>query len=97
MSDGYPIVLRLDGRRCVVVGGGSRGRAQGRAARSMPEPMWLSSRQTRRAGIDDACANRVGCGVERRPFEPGDLDGAFLAFAATSRPEVNQAVVRGGS
>ena len=32
--------------------------------------------------------------VRRRPYEEGDLDGAFLAFAATDRREVNAAVAR---
>jgi precorrin-2 dehydrogenase/sirohydrochlorin ferrochelatase len=30
--------------------------------------------------------------LHERPFESGDLDGAFLAFAATDRPDVNRAV-----
>jgi siroheme synthase-like protein len=30
--------------------------------------------------------------IERRQFEPSDLDGALLAFAATDSREVNQAV-----
>ncbi len=32
--------------------------------------------------------------VERRPYKPGDLAGATLAFAATDRREVNAAVAR---
>ncbi len=32
--------------------------------------------------------------VRRRPYREGDLEGAFLAFAATDRREVNAAVVR---
>jgi precorrin-2 dehydrogenase / sirohydrochlorin ferrochelatase len=32
--------------------------------------------------------------VRRRPYREGDLDGAFLAFAATDRREVNAAVAR---
>jgi siroheme synthase-like protein len=32
----------------------------------------------------------------RRPFEPGDLGGAWLAFAATDDPEVNRVVVATG-
>ncbi len=32
--------------------------------------------------------------VRRRPYREGDLEGAFLAFAATDRREVNAAVAR---
>jgi precorrin-2 dehydrogenase/sirohydrochlorin ferrochelatase len=32
--------------------------------------------------------------VRRRPYREGDLEGAFLAFAATNRREVNAAVAR---
>ncbi len=32
--------------------------------------------------------------VRQRPYREGDLDGAFLAFAATDRREVNAAVAR---
>ncbi len=32
--------------------------------------------------------------VRRRPYEEGDLEGAFLVFAATDRREINAAVVR---
>ena len=32
--------------------------------------------------------------VRRRPYRAGDLEGAFLAFAATDRREVNAAVAR---
>lgn len=33
-------------------------------------------------------------GVQRRPYEPGDLEGADLAFTATDSREVNAAVAR---
>ena len=36
----------------------------------------------------------VAAEVHRRPYREGDLEGAFLAFAATNRREVNAAVTR---
>ena len=36
----------------------------------------------------------IAAEVRRRPYEEGDLEGAFLAFAATDRREVNAAVAR---
>lgn len=80
-----PLFLRLAGRRVLVVGGGRM------AA--------LRVEQLAKAGADvlvvapevrpeiAARAQRV----ERRPFAPSDLDGAWLAIAAAT-PEVNRAV-----
>ena len=36
----------------------------------------------------------MGVEVHERPYEPGDLEGAELAFAATNRRDVNAAVAR---
>ncbi|HET9554279.1 MAG TPA: uroporphyrinogen-III C-methyltransferase [Anaeromyxobacteraceae bacterium] len=80
-----PIFLKLGGRRVVVVGGGP-------VAASKIEPL-------RRAGADllvvapEVRPEIAGAGlrVERRPFRPDDLDGAWLAVAAAT-PEVNRAV-----
>ncbi len=84
MSD-YPILLNLEGRLCVVVGGGAVGRrkvrgligAGARVRLIAPEP----GRQTYR-----------DLEVAARPFRSGDLRGAALAFAATGDREVNAAV-----
>ena len=82
---GYPLLLDLAGRRVVVVGGGV-----------------VASRRTRglhEAGADvlvvapdvlDEVAALVP--VQRRPFVPTDLDGAWLAMACTDDAEVNAAV-----
>jgi uroporphyrin-III C-methyltransferase/precorrin-2 dehydrogenase/sirohydrochlorin ferrochelatase len=81
----YPLFLKLRGRQVLVVGGG-------RVATS------------RLAGLLDAGArvvvvapsvrdevDRLPVTVERRPFQPADLDGCWLAVAAAT-PEVNRAV-----
>jgi len=83
---GYPLLLDVAGRRVVVVGGGV---VASRRARGLHE-----------AGADvlvvapdvlDEVAGLVE--VTRRPFEPADLDGAWLAMACTDDPAVNGAVV----
>jgi len=83
----YPLQLNLDGRRCVVVGGGHVGlrKVQGLLAAGarvkLVEPLDAAP----------ACALK---GVERVPrgFEPEDLAGALLVFAACDAPEVNREV-----
>ena len=89
---GYPVDLRLEGRACVVVGGGAvacrkvegllRAGARVRVVAPSPDPQLL----------DHAAAGRVE--LVRRPYAPGDLAGAFLAIAATDDAAVNAAVLR---
>jgi len=84
----YPIFLDIDGRRAVVVGGGkvgfrkARGLVDAGARVTVISPRFLTE-------FDGIEVERV-----EREFTDGDLDGAFLAFAATDRREVNQAVAR---
>jgi precorrin-2 dehydrogenase/sirohydrochlorin ferrochelatase len=83
--------LILDGRRCVVVGGGAVAarKADGLAACG---------------GNVHVVASRVGDAIradarltwEERPYRSSDLDGCWLVIAATDRPEVNRAVYLDG-
>jgi len=85
-SPGYPVQLQVADRLCVVVGAGAVGRrkidgllAAGATVRVVdPQPA---------AGLPSVVEQVV------RSFADSDLDGAFLAFAATSEPTVNAAVV----
>lgn len=83
----YPIFLRLVDRRCVVAGGG---RVAFGKARS------LHAAGARLVIVSPAFALEFDSlpGIERhtRPFAPEDLDGAFLAVAATDDPAVNRRV-----
>jgi uroporphyrin-III C-methyltransferase/precorrin-2 dehydrogenase/sirohydrochlorin ferrochelatase len=84
----YLVGLRLDGRKVVVVGGGSV--AQRRL------PLLIAS------GADVHVVSRSatpaveamdGITLSIREYRDGDLDGAWYAIAATDDPEVNAAVV----
>jgi precorrin-2 dehydrogenase/sirohydrochlorin ferrochelatase len=84
---GYPVLLDLVGRLCLVVGGGPVGwrKAQGLLAAGAMVRL-----------VDPAAnlnlAAQPGLDVENRPFRTADLDGAFLAIAATGNPDVDAAV-----
>lgn len=87
MAD-FPLLFRLEGRLCVVVGGGPVGVRKVRALRDARATVRL---------VDPAASEGALPGeieVVRRPFRPEDLDGAVLAFAATGDREVNAAVAR---
>ena len=84
----YPIFLDLDGRRCVVVGGGEVASRKARKLLQAGAEVVVISPEAKPELAS------VAAEVLRRPYEEGDLEGAFLAFAATDAREVNAAVTR---
>ncbi|MBN2429655.1 MAG: bifunctional precorrin-2 dehydrogenase/sirohydrochlorin ferrochelatase [Deltaproteobacteria bacterium] len=83
----YPVFLNIKDRLCVVVGGGSVGlrKAQGLVA---------AGARVRLVAPVAPEAEELPAGLEfvRSEYRSGDLDGAFLAFAATDDRAVNAAV-----
>lgn len=87
---GYPVVLLLEGRLGVVIGGGA-------IARGKVERLLEAGAEVRViAPQADEAIERLGeqgrIEWRRRPYRPGDLTGAALAIAATGDPAVNAAV-----
>lgn len=82
----YPVSLVVAAKRCVVVGGGAvaarkvEGLAQAGAAVTVVAPRMCA--QIRSSGAD----------LLERAYRRGDLDGAWLAIAATDDPQVNRQV-----
>lgn len=74
---GYPALLELGGRRCVVVG--SRAVAEGKVeallAGGADDVLVLAEGSTRRL---EAFAGDPRVRIERRPWRADDLDGAFV-------------------
>jgi uroporphyrin-III C-methyltransferase / precorrin-2 dehydrogenase / sirohydrochlorin ferrochelatase len=86
----YPLSLRLDGRRAVVVGGGSVALRRVAGLRAAGADILLVSPQLSPALSDLAARGLIT--AHRRGYEPGDTDGAWLVFACTDQPDVNAAV-----
>ena len=83
----YIACLRLDGRRCLVVGGGEVGLEKVEGLLSCGAAVTLVA-----PGAHDELAALAAEGSiawERRRYEVGDLDGSFLVIAATDDSEVN--------
>ena len=90
MTSYYPVYLNLRGRRCVIIGGG--GVAEGKIARLLD-----SGAEIRVISPDASPGIRqfvAGGAVrwEQRKYEYGDLEGAFIAIAATNVREVNRRI-----
>jgi precorrin-2 dehydrogenase / sirohydrochlorin ferrochelatase len=82
----YPVFLDLHGRAALVAGAGkvalrkTRGLLEAGARVTVVAPEWLPEFET------------LAVKLVRRRFRRGDLEGALLAFAATSDRRVNRAV-----
>lgn len=79
MNQRYPVLLKLDGRRAVVIGGGYGTEGRVRALLNAGASVRLISPEA-----SGALAQWIGQGrVEwlAREYAPGDLDGAFLVIA----------------
>jgi precorrin-2 dehydrogenase/sirohydrochlorin ferrochelatase len=83
----YPVNLVLTGRRCVVVGGGSV------AARKVEGLVSAGAEVVVVApSVVESIRSRGDVSVVERRYRTGDLDGAWLAVAATDDPAVNRLV-----
>ena len=86
----YPLSLRLEGRRVLVVGGGSVALRRVAGLRDAgAEVVVVAPRLT--PALADLSDRGLITG-HRRGYQPGDLDGAWLVLACTDQPEVNEAV-----
>jgi uroporphyrin-III C-methyltransferase / precorrin-2 dehydrogenase / sirohydrochlorin ferrochelatase len=86
----YPLSLRLEGRRAVVVGGGPVALRRVAGLREAGAEVVVVA-----PALTPALADMADRGLitgHRRGYQPGDLDGAWLVLACTDRPEVNEAV-----
>ena len=81
----FPIVFHLQGRLCVIVGGGPVGIRKARA-------LCRAGARVRLIAPPAGRPELAAVEVIDRPYRQGDLAGAFLAFAATDDRQVNDAV-----
>jgi siroheme synthase-like protein len=91
---GYPVSLLVRGRRCVVVGAG---RIAARKIEALLDAGAEVHVVAPRVGDEVRAWNDADrLTVTERDFEPADLDGAWLATAATDDPDANRAVFDAG-
>lgn len=88
----FPVFLKLEGRRVLVVGAGPVAASKLRplvdagARVTVVAPRVLQE-------IDEIAAVASRIEIVRRPFEPGDVDGVWYVVAAAP-PEVNRSVAQ---
>ena len=90
MNSGYPVFLRLDGKKAIVVGGGKVAERKVRGLLGTGAEVVVVSPE---ATEEIQRHYRDGKVVwKQKPFSVSDLAGAFLIFAATDNREINQLV-----
>lgn len=90
MRFGYPVMLEVAGRRCVVIGrlAVREGKVEGLLAAGATDVVVLAD------GVDDRFDAMPEVRVERRAWRPADLDGAFLMIASSGDAATRAAIAR---
>jgi uroporphyrin-III C-methyltransferase / precorrin-2 dehydrogenase / sirohydrochlorin ferrochelatase len=88
----FPVFLKLEGRRVLVVGAGPVAASKLRPLVDAGARVTVVSPRVLRE-IDEIAAVASRIEIVRRPFEPGDVDGVWYVVAAAP-PEVNRAVAQ---
>lgn len=86
----FPIFLKLDGRRCLIVGAGKVGEPKIESLLAAHAEVIVVAPEA--SPIVEAWAEAGVVTWHCRAFEHSDLDGAVLVIAATSSEAVNEAV-----
>ena len=86
----FPMFLKLDGRRCLVVGGGAIARPKIDSLLRANARVIVVAPETQPEIAQWAADGKLE--LHAREFIPADLDGVFLVVAATNRKAVNHAV-----
>jgi precorrin-2 dehydrogenase/sirohydrochlorin ferrochelatase len=92
MSSLFPMFMKLEGRRCLVVGAGKV--AVGKIAGLLATGARVSvvAIQAEPAVREWAASGEIE--LELRPFQADDLDRTLLAVVATPSPDLNETVFR---
>lgn len=90
---GYPVLLELAGRRCVVIGEDAvrAGKVEGLLAGGADDVVVVAAGPRDRL---DRLGRDPAIEVRARAWEPSDLDGAWLAVAAAGDPDERAAIAR---
>ena len=86
----FPMFVKLDGRKVLVVGAGRVGEPKIRGLLATGARIRVVARQASQAVRQWAINGEIN--VEERGFAPSDLDNVFLVVVATSSRDVNQMI-----
>ena len=94
----YPVLMDVRDRACLVVGGGAVGTRKALGLARAGARVRVVSPEVSPKLVDAAKKTDPAIELIKRPFQPSDLGGVSLAFAATNHSDINarvrQAAVR---
>lgn len=90
MTNLFPMFLKLEGKRCVVVGAGKVGEPKIGGLLETGARVHVVALDASPAVRELAREGRIE--LDLRPFHPDDLNGAFLAVVATSSRSLNERI-----
>jgi precorrin-2 dehydrogenase/sirohydrochlorin ferrochelatase len=92
MSSLFPMFVKLEGRRCLVVGAGKVGEPKIGGLLDTGACVHVIAREASEAVQEWAKAGKIT--LELRAFAAGDLEGTFLAVVATASRALNGFIYR---
>jgi precorrin-2 dehydrogenase / sirohydrochlorin ferrochelatase len=92
MSSLFPMFVKLEGKRCLVVGAGKVGEPKIGGLLDTGALVHVTAVEASEAVREWAKAGKIT--LELRTFAPADLDGIFLAVVATASRELNSSIYR---
>lgn len=90
----YPVFFNIEGKRCVVVGGGQVASRKVKTLLDFGAKIDVISPEICTELVELRENQRIR--VFQRQYQPGDLSGAFLAIVATDNSETNYQVANEG-
>ena len=87
-----PVFLKLQGRKCLVVGGGRVAESKIESLVQSKAKVVVIAPEVNAKVADWVAADSIVWW--QKTFDPADLDGIFLVIAATNVPQVNHLVYR---
>ncbi len=84
----YPVFLDVKGKDCLVVGGGPVGVRKAMTLAGCGASVTVVSERFSRI----QCLHAAGIRTEQRRFDPADIQGRFLVFAATDDSRLNRLI-----
>jgi len=90
----YPLDLKMEGRRCAVIGGGSVAERKVESLRTCGAHVTVVSPECTKTLEKWAAEGLID--VVKRPFLPEDVKDTMLVVAATNVREVNEAIFAAG-
>ncbi|MCH8309619.1 MAG: bifunctional precorrin-2 dehydrogenase/sirohydrochlorin ferrochelatase [Chloroflexi bacterium] len=88
----YPVFIDVNQRRCIIIGGGNIGQEKVEKLLECDAEVFVISPEVNPRVKEMASDNEISW--DKREYRQGDLEGAFIAIAATDDNKVNRQIAQ---